>query len=431
MKKVLIITYYWPPAGGPGVQRVLKFAKYLPDFGWEPFILTVKNGEFPAHDKSLENDIPQNCHVHKSKSVEPFYIYKKFLGDINKNEIPTYILNQSKSDSLKDKTAKWIRLNLFVPDAKIGWIPFAVSKGNKLIKEHNIDVIFSSSPPQTVNLIAKKLSKKSGLPWVADYRDPWTDAFWQEGGSNRNYFSQYIDKSLEQSCLKNANSITTVSSSLIKLFEKKSSNQYSLMPNGFDSDDFDNLNKSRSEKFRINYIGYLSQSQKIDNFLEALSSMDKKLLDKMDINFYGNIHQSILQKIDSFHLNNIIKIKTYIPHDEAIKRMKCSEILLLVIPDVSNNDLIVTGKLFEYLATQNYILGIGPLSGDVVKILQETNCGKMFDYKENLKDVLLEQIKKWKNNEMESVNINSINQYSRSVLTEKLAEIFNRVVNLQ
>jgi len=428
MKKVLIITYYWPPAGGPGVQRVLKFAKYLPDFGWEPYILTVKDGEFPAIDKSLENDIPKNCHVYLSNSIEPFYLYKKFTGKKNRDKIPTYILNQSKSDNFKDNLAKWIRLNLFIPDAKIGWIPFAVSKGKKLIKENDIDIIFSSSPPQTVNLVAKKIATKSGLPWIADYRDPWTDAFWQEGSSGRNSLAQKVDKLFEKTCLNNANGITTVSNSLIELFQKKSQNYYSLMPNGFDNDDFTNLKKAKSEKFRINYIGYLGQAQKIDTFLEAVNSLDDNTKDKIDINFFGNIHQSILDRIDLLNLRNIINIHPYIPHEKAIKIMKNSEMLLLVIPDVLKNELIVTGKLFEYLATQNYILGIGPTNSDVVNILQQTNCGEMFDYSKNLKDVLLKQLKKWGNGESLPVNQKAINMYSRKNLAAKLAEEFNRVI---
>lgn len=431
MKKVLIVTYYWPPAGGPGVQRVLKFAKYLSEFDWKPYILTVKDGEYPAVDKSLENDIPKNCFVYKSKSLEPFKLYKTFVGKKKGDEIPTYILNKSKSDSLKDKIAKWVRLNLFIPDAKIGWIPFAVSNGLKIINENKIDLIFSSSPPQTVNMVAKKLSNKSGVPWVADFRDPWTDAFWQEGGNNRNYFSHKIDKILEKSCLSKAQAITTVSSSLIKLFEKKSHNNYLLLPNGFDSDDFDSVQKTSSNKFRINYIGFLGKDQKIDNFLIAINSVDKKIKNKLDINFYGKIHQTILEKIDSFQLKKIIKINYYIPHNEAIQIMKNSEILLLVIPDVKNNELIVTGKLFEYLAAHNYILGIGPAESDIVQILQETNCGEMFGYEDDLKTVLLEQIQRWEQGVDISVKAKFIQQYSRKELSGKLAELLNTVSNRQ
>jgi hypothetical protein len=158
MKKVLIITYYWPPAGGPGVQRVLKFAKYLPEFGWQPLVLTVKNGEYPAYDKSLKNDIPPECKVYTTKSIEPFKLYKKFTGMAENEAIPVATLTENKKN-WKKRLAYWIRLNLFIPDAKIGWIPFAVKAGKKIIQEEKPDIILSSSPPPTVHLIAKKLAK--------------------------------------------------------------------------------------------------------------------------------------------------------------------------------------------------------------------------------------------------------------------------------
>lgn len=429
MKKVLIITYYWPPAGGPGVQRVLKFVKYLPQFGWEPIVLTVKNGEFPAIDQSLEKDIPVNCTVYKAKSLEPFALYKKFIGKNDDNEIPTFVLNKNKSDSFKDKLAKWIRLNFFIPDAKIGWIPFAVSDGIKIINKHNIDLIFSSSPPHSVNIVGKKISQKSGLFWVADYRDPWTDAFWHEGGSNRNYFSHKIDSILEKSCLARANTISTVSESLIKLFERKAKNDYMLLPNGFDSDDFNNIINSSSQKFRIHYIGYLGKDQKINNFLEAIISLPKELIQKIEINFYGNIHQTIIDKIDSLALKNVIKINPYVSHKDAVNIMKNSELLLLVIPDVRKNALIVTGKLFEYLATENYILGIGPTDSDVIKILNKTKCGEMFNYSDDLNKVLTRQIQKWENGQQISVNSEALQNYSRKALASQLAEKFNQVIN--
>ncbi|MDA3871426.1 MAG: glycosyl transferase family 1, partial [Candidatus Marinimicrobia bacterium] len=171
MKKVLIITYYWPPAGGPGVQRVLKFAKYLPQFGWQPIILTVKNGEYSAIDESLIKEIPKECIVYKTKTFEPYNLYKKFVGKKKDEKLPTYILNTNKNDNLNNKIAKWIRANLFIPDARIGWISHIVREGMKIIEKENPDIIFSSSPPHSLQIGAKKLAKKSGLKWVADFRD--------------------------------------------------------------------------------------------------------------------------------------------------------------------------------------------------------------------------------------------------------------------
>ena len=177
MKKVLIITYYWPPAGGPGVQRVLKFAKYLPQFGWEPVILTVENGNFPAVDEGLLGEVPDNLKVYKTKTLEPFAIYNKLQGKDKTSAVDTFTITKS-GKSFKDKLGNAIRSYFFIPDARKGWKPFAVKAGLDIIKKEKIDLIFSSSPPHSLQLIAKDLAKKTQLPSVADFRDPWFNAIW-------------------------------------------------------------------------------------------------------------------------------------------------------------------------------------------------------------------------------------------------------------
>ncbi|MCK4715587.1 MAG: glycosyltransferase, partial [Candidatus Marinimicrobia bacterium] len=219
MKKVLIITYYWPPAGGPGVQRVLKFAKYLPEFGWQPIILTVKNGEYPAIDNSLQKEIPANCKVYNTFSIEPNFVYKKFTGMGSDEKIPTAVL-AAENTNWKKRLANWIRLNLFIPDAKIGWIPFAVRKGKKIIKAEKPDIIFSSSPPPTVHLIARKLAKWSGIKWVADFRDPWTDIY-HYNDVKRSAWSLNRDKDKEKEIVTSADEIITVSQNVAELLNEK------------------------------------------------------------------------------------------------------------------------------------------------------------------------------------------------------------------
>ena len=217
MRKVLIIAYYWPPAGGAGVQRVLKFAKYLPQFGWEPVILTVETPDSPIEDYSLLEDIPPNTKVYKTKALEPFNFYKKVTGRKKEEKISSDILVDNSRSSFVEKLSKWIRLNLFIPDAKIGWIPYAVKNGLKIINDENIDLIFSSSPPHTIQKIGKKLSKKSKLKWVADFRDPWMEIVHYQN-VRRNFITKYIDSKLEKSILKTADGITTISKEIVNLF---------------------------------------------------------------------------------------------------------------------------------------------------------------------------------------------------------------------
>jgi len=427
MKKVLIITYYWPPAGGPGVQRVLKFVKYLREYNWLPYILTAQNGEFPAIDSNLVKDIPKDIQVFKSFNPEPALLYKLLTGRKTNLNIPTYILNDDTNDSFKEKAAKWIRANIFIPDAKVGWYFSSIRQAMKIIKTNQIDLIFSSSPPQTVHLIARKLSKKSGIPWVADFRDPWTDAFWLKDIS-RNYLSSTIDRWLEKNVLNKANAIVTVSRDFVKLFSAKSNNTYHVIPNGFDEDDFNEIKKKRSNKFRIRYVGTLSKSQKITNFLEALIKCDASCLNKIDVKFIGDIHPAIIKEIKEFHLEKIIKIIDYIPHQDMIGEIVNAEILLLVIPDSPKNQGIIPGKLFEYIATYNYILGIGPPENNAVNILNQTGTGAMFNFKTDLYDLLHEQFSNWIANKRNVVSKAKIMNFSRKNQTHELSRIFNKVV---
>jgi glycosyltransferase involved in cell wall biosynthesis len=226
MKKVLIITYYWPPGGGAGIYRVLKFAKYLPQFNWQPIILTVKQGTYPVIDHGLEKDVPSNCPVYRCKSIEPFGIYKKFTGRNSDEAIPDYVFYAK--NSLKDHISRWIRFNCFIPDSRMGWTPSAVKIGLKIIKTEHIDLIFSSSPPNTVQVIANQLARKSGIKWVADFRDPWTDALTYQG-IRRSFLTTYIDHRLERNVLQRADAITCVNQDYIDIFKKRvSNNEFTL-----------------------------------------------------------------------------------------------------------------------------------------------------------------------------------------------------------
>lgn len=429
MKKVLIITYYWPPAGGPGVQRVLKFAKYLPQFGWEPIILTVENGDYPATDTSLIDEIPENIKIYKTKTLEPFSLFKFFSGQRKEDRIPTFILNKNEKDSFFTKLSKWIRANFFIPDARIGWKFFAVKKGLEIIKNENIDLIFSSSPPQTVQLIGLELKKRTNLPWVADFRDPWTDAFWIKD-LKRTSWAIKKDALLEKKVLNNADQVISVSKSLVNLFKLKNNNNYHIIPNGYDEFDFVNKSYTKSEKLTILYVGYADITQYSAKFFEAISNLSTDELNCISIEFYGKLHTTIIEKIKLLKLNNVINFFNYIPHNEAIIKIINADVLLLFIPNIINNEGILTGKLFEYLASENYILGFGPSKGDAAQIIRECNSGKMFDYDTNvlseLKFLINEKIN---NRRIISPIQEQIALYSREKLTEQLAIYFEELLN--
>ncbi len=425
LKKVLIITYYWPPAGGPGVQRVLKFAKYLPEFGWQPIILTVENGEYPAIDESLLNEIPPGIKIYKTKSFEPFTLYKSVTGQ--KGNIPTTVLSRYDNESLIEKLSKWIRANVFIPDARVGWIPSIIKEGKRIIENENPDLIFSSSPPHSLQIGAMKLAKQTGLKWIADFRDPWTDGFWQKE-LKRTRYAIKKDIAYELSVLKNSKAVVTVSESITDLLNKKVVNKYFAIPNGYDQSDFDGINKQAKNIFKIVYAGSLRKSQIPNNLFTALNSLkEHNRIEKLEVDFIGTVHPDVINLIKENNLEDIIKLKNYISHSELINEIVNADMLLLSIPNTQNSKGILTGKLFEYIATKNFILGFGPKDGDAAKIINELSCGVMLDFSENPEAVILKKYNDWLNGKM-SLIVNDSEKYTRKNLTKNLSEIFESVL---
>ncbi|MBI9073597.1 MAG: glycosyltransferase [Melioribacteraceae bacterium] len=430
MKKVLIITYYWPPAGGPGVQRVLKFVKYLKKNNWQPIVLTVENGSYPAIDETLIKEIPSDCKVYKCPAVEPFGLYKKFVG-IKKNEkIPTHVLNKNEKAGLKQNLSRWVRSNVFIPDARIGWINNIVKYGSKIVEEEKPDVIFSSSPPHSLQLGARKLAIKTGVKWIADFRDPWTDGFWQKD-LNKSKLSSSLDLSFEKKVLKSADAVIAVGKSMIDLFDTKVKNNYHIIQNGFDETDFNSVIKEESDKFRIKHSGSVRKMQNPKNFFPALKNLidtDRINKDKLSVEFFGSVHPDILQEIENHNLQDIIRVKSYVPHTKSIENIVNSDLLLLFIPNTPDNKGIITGKIFEYLRTKNTILGLGPKDGDAAEILNNTGCGKMFEYPDNLEDFIFENYRNWLDKKNTTIDDKVINEYSREAGTEKLVSVMNKII---
>ncbi len=436
MKKVLIITYYWPPAGGPGVQRVLKFVKYLPQFGWLPLVLTVAKGEYPAIDKSLEKNIPAEAMVFKTVSREPMALYKKFMGMKQNEKIPTAVL-ADQNTSIKKKFANRIRLNLFIPDAKIGWKKFAVKEGLKIIKNEKPDLIFSSSPPPTVHLIASELAKKSGLKWIADFRDPWTDIHYYED-QPRIAIAKSIDKKYESKVLNQANKITCISKLDIELdFAKKTDAKKCInIPNGYDDDDFAGLNifNSPTKKFTILHLGAINKERNPEKFFEAISELRKEGIinkDNFQITFVGKTEAVIITAVERNEIWELVNYVDYLPHKEALEYTDNATLLLLLVTQSKKNKRILPGKTFEYMRTGKYILALGPEDGEVARIISETNTGVVIDYnnKEKIKTFLSEKFSAWQNNSLLfKGKAEEIKKFSRKKLTEHLVNVFEETL---
>ena len=419
VKKVLIITYYWPPSGGSGVQRWLKFVKYFREFGIEPIVLTVDSeyAAFPNLDESLEQEIPVGIEVHKTQAKSPFGFYSK----IKKGKIPNSGFAGVGKESLLDKLFRFIRGNFFIPDARIGWNKFALEKAKELIQLHAIDTVITSSPPHSTQLIGLQLKKEFKIKWIADLRDPWTEIYYNKllFRSNR---AKKIDYRYEQACLQNADTLVVVSEDIKRCFGERSKTileKIHVIPNGFDEEDFsDKKIKNDSDIKYISYVGNLGLQYPIERFLKAFSELVKQEK-QWRIRFIGNVSQTVNSEIQKLGLEKWLTFIPYVEHKKAVEYMINSDALLLIIPESENNKGILTGKLFEYIATGNPIIYIGPESGDAVTILKGIEGLSYLNF--NSEEKILPFCSSIVMNFKESKQINYI--YSRRNLAEKFAKL--------
>ncbi len=435
MKKVLLITYYWPPAGGPGVQRILKFAKYFPQFGWQPLILTVANGEYPAIDESLTGEIPEDGIIFKTRSLEPNQLYKKFVGLKKDSSVPISVLAEE-NRSLKQSVAHWIRLNLFLPDAKVGWLPYALSEGKKIISDHQPDIIFSSSPPPTAHLIARKLKAYSQVKWVADFRDPWTDIHYYEN-QNRLAITKWFDRKLEKKVLNDADRIVCISKLDIEqdFFKKTAAEKCINIPNGYDDQDFENLNPKpeREKKFTLLHLGAVGTERNPVQLFKAVHTLYKKNIltpDSFTLRFIGNIEKEVLNTIKQEMISDFVEVIDYMPHTQAIEETERASAMLLLVTQSKKNIRILPGKTFEYLRTGKPVLALGPQGGEVDRILSEVQGGKLIEYedREKIQSYLISLIDAWHDDTMHYARPELIKKYERKNLTADLVRVFEELI---
>ena len=379
MDKVLIVTYYWPPSGGAGVQRWLKFSKYLPEFGWEPIILTVDPGcaAYPVTDLSLKENLPSSIRVYPTPAINYFGIYRK-----DRSKIPTAGFANSVDNTLKGKIFRFIRGNFFLPDPRKGWNKYAFKKACELIENEGIINVITTSPPHSTQLIGLKIKKKyPALNWIADLRDPWTDIYYYKQ-FYPTFISKMIDQRFEKSVLKKADKIITVGVSLKNLFSLKIKgleNKTEVITNGYDEDDFTGITPIIPPMFTITYVGTLSDIYPIDGFLNAVQIFKDKG-NEIILRFIGTVSKSQKDLIQSKSGDSILEFIPYVNHTAAIQYMLKTSVLLLIIPDHKSNKSIITGKIFEYIASGKPIVCIGPLDGDAAGIIGNKEYGKTFSY---------------------------------------------------
>lgn len=425
-KKILIITYYWPPAGGPGVQRWLKFAKYLPEFGWKPIIYTPENPSYPLLDESLMKDVPDDLEIVRTKIWEPYQLAEK-LNKSNK-KFKAGQFDVGNNQSWKSKLSIWVRGNFFIPDARVFWIKPSTQFLEQYLKINNIETIVTSGPPHSMHLIGLNLKKKfPNLKWIADFRDPWTEISYYKHLKLTNR-SDKKHRQLESQVFKNADITLATSYTDAENFRKSGANAFCIT-NGFDETDSNpqTLQPSNSPtQFTLSYIGVLEQLRNPENLWKALDNLVKTNSDfaeNFNLKFVGRIDNKILEVIEKSSLKDHIQNLGYVSHDKAVDEMAKSSLLLITNFPNDSSKGIIPGKIFEYLATGKQIISFGPNEADVAKILDETKAGKYFGYNDSKKieDFILEKFELWKNGNLLE-NTQNIEQFSRKNLTKQLVE---------
>lgn len=426
MKKVLIITYYWPPAGGPGVQRWLKFVKYLPDFGIQPVVYVPENPTYPIVDADLESEVSEKAIVLKHKILEPYAMASVFSKKNTKGISSGIIPNQKKQTFLQ-KVMLWIRGNLFIPDARVLWVKPSVKYLKQYLQQEGIDTIITSGPPHSLHLIGLQLKKELNVKWLADFRDPWTTIGYHSALKLSNYADKK-HKALERKVLNSADTIIVTSKTTKAEFERLTSRPIEVITNGYDVEKI--TKEPLDEKFTLAHIGSFLSDRNPRILWESLSELvaeNASFAECFELKLIGKVSQEILDTIAQFGLQNHVRNLGYVSHLEAVKHQRKSQVLLLVEIDSEETKSIIPGKVFEYMVSERPIVAIGPKDSDFAELIISTNTGTFYTYndKDRLKADLLSHFEKYQQKNLKVYPV-GLQQYSRKNLTEKLVKIITQ-----
>ena len=424
-KKVLIITYYWPPSGGSGVQRWLKFSKYLRDFNIEPVIYTIDNPSYPIKDTSLESEVPLGLEVLKQPIFEP-NSFLSIFGNNKKKESAGFL---NPNPTLLGRFFQYVRANYFIPDARKFWIKPSVKFLSNYLKNNEIEVVITTGPPHSMHIIGLALRDKFKIKWISDFRDPWTEIdYFQQLPLTKKANKKHHQ--LEQEVLEKSDMVIVVGETMKKKFLKHNHN-IEVLTNGFDSYE-NSLTIELDSNFSITHVGLMNADRNPTILWEVLYEISSENIDfknNLRIKFIGKIDDTVIQDIQVFNPKNIVRIP-YLDHEEVRKYQASSQVLLLSINHVPSAKGIITGKIFEYLQAKRPILGIGPEDGDAAAILKKTNAGNIvgFNNKVELKAAVLKLYKDFKEEKLFVKSID-IEQFLRKNITRQLAQVIKKVVS--
>ncbi len=434
MKKVLVISYYFPPSGGPGVQRVLKFVKYLPEFGWEPVVLTVEDGDFPARDESLLDEIPASTRVYRTKIFEPYSVYRRMTGKpanapVDVENIPT----GASKRSFMEQVAGMVRETFFIPDARIGWAPYAVPEAVRIARREAVDAVYTSSPPYTSAVIGLELKRRLNLPWVAGFRDPWTGFL---SSPDRWFLPKLVDTSIERAVFNRADVIECAWKGIVEDFRRKfpQGNHYKCvhLPNGFDPADYPtDVPRGRNDRFTVTYTGSMYGKRNPGTFLRAVEELVQEGTvddEKIRLRFIGRFGSEVKEMLAASPLRMSIERNDYVPHHESIRSLMTSDMLLLVVDESKDSREIVPGKVFEYLGARKPVLALTDTEGAVADLIRETGAGTAVQNQDipGVKRAFVECYRKFLYNDpCAAPNDDAIRTYERKEVTRRLAELLD------
>jgi glycosyltransferase involved in cell wall biosynthesis len=423
-KKVLIITYYWPPAGGPGVQRWLKFVKYLPDFGVEPIVYCPENPSYPLLDDNLVKEVSEKVTIIKQPIFEPYQL-ASFFSKKKTKTIASGLIN-TKKQSLVEKVLLYVRGNYFIPDARKFWVKPSVKYLSKYIQENTIETIITTGPPHSLHLIGLQLKKQLDINWIADFRDPWTTIGYHDK-MKLSKASQQKHKLFEKEVLQTANTILVTSSSTKTEFEAITNKPINVITNGFDDINIKSL--SLDTKFTLSHIGSLLTGRDPKVLWDSIAELLQENNDfkaNFELKLIGAVSNDVLASIAASGLENHVNVLGYVSHEEAQIQQRVSQVLLLIEIDSPITKCIIPGKLFEYLQSNRPILGFGPEEADFKSIITQTNTGTSFGYAATEKELIKAKISSCFEAYQKGVlkaNSIGIQKYHRKYLTKILVDI--------
>ncbi len=413
-------------------MRWAKMSKYISEFDWEPVIYTPSNGETGMHDESLLNEIPSHIEIVKTPIWEPYDLYKTFLGRSKKDKVYSGFINEKKKVSLAQRISVFIRGNFFIPDARMFWIRPSVKFLRNYLKEHPVDAIVSTGPPHSMHMIAEKIHRITGIPWIADFRDPWTNIdFYRDL-----QLTGWADKKhhrLELKVLKHASKIVTVTWRSRDEFKALCGrDDIEVVPNGFDEADFPKINDEQLDKeFSFIHVGSMNKDRNPvafwDAFKNALQQRPEIQRD-LKIKLVGPVDFSVRESVKEMGLSDVTEFIEYVPHTQAVQLQQKAQVVLLVINNSPNSRTIIPGKLYEYLGSARPLLVIGPKGSDSAKVIGITKGGVVHEHDDvaGLTSRIIEYYDLYKSGKLKG-NAEGLQQFTRENLAKDFASVLDKL----